>query len=212
MRFLLDKSPAVMAERLTTSSARDLVLGQLITPLTGYTNWGGVHAIDNGAYSGFDQEAFARILKREEPNQRRCLFVTVPDIVGNARRTLEIYRHRDWFVNVQDGWIPALVAQDGLESLDVPWQDVPVLFIGGRDPWKDSQACQDLVKTAKVLCKHVHVGRVNTLARFLRFADLGADTCEGNGASMYDHMLEEIHAHMLLGRSPDLLDEVENHV
>lgn len=66
------------------------------------------------------------------------------------------------------------------------------VFIGGGDPWKDSKASLDIVKTAKTLGKHVHVGRVNTAKRFKLFAEAGADTCDGSGVAMYDHMLDDI--------------------
>lgn len=77
MRFLVDTSPA----KMTGLACRDLVGGQLLTPLTRYSNAGGVFAIDNGAFSGFDSKSFAALLQRELPNRDRCLFVTCPDVV-----------------------------------------------------------------------------------------------------------------------------------
>lgn len=170
-------------------ASRELVRGQLITPLTKYSNAGGEFAIDNGAFSGFPAETFARILKREQPNKRRCLFVTCPDIVGGGRRTLELWRRRHKWIRQ---WPTALVAQDGMEDLEIPWDEMAAVFIGGRDPWKDSQAAADIVRTAKTLGLHVHVGRVNTAKRYKHFAALGADTCDGSGVAMYDHMLRDI--------------------
>jgi hypothetical protein len=79
-----------------------------------------------------------------------------------------------------------------MEDFEIPWSDLAAVFIGGRDPWKDSQASQDIVKAAKVLGVHVHVGRVNAFKRFRLFHDLGADTCDGSGIAMYDHMLKDI--------------------
>lgn len=169
----------------------ELVAGQLLTPLTRYKNAGGIYAIDNGAFSGFDPCGFARLLHRQEPHRDRCLFAVVPDIVGNGRRTLELWRHRDRFIR---DWPLALVAQDGMEELEIPWSEVDALFIGGNDPWKESSHSIDLVKTAKTLGKHVHIGRVNTPRRYRLFAVAGADTCDGSGVAMYDHMLDEIHA------------------
>lgn len=187
MQFLVDTSEKKMSDRFGHS---ELVAGQLLTPLTRYANWGGSFAIDNGAFSRFHADAFCRLIERNEPHKSDCLFVTVPDIVGNGRRTLEVFRFRDdW---VPSGWPIALVAQDGMEDLDVPWHDFHCLFIGGCDPWKDSQSAIDLVKTAKTIGLHVHVGRVNMISRFRRFADAGADTCDGSGVARYDHMLEGI--------------------
>ncbi len=43
---------------------------------------------------------------------------------------------------------------------------------------------------------HVHIGRVNTKKRFSLYEQLGADTCDGSGIAMYDHMLEQIERHV----------------
>lgn len=188
MKFLLDTSPADL-ERFQN---HPLVLGQLLTPLTRYAHAGGTFAIDNGAFTAFDEAGFRRLLLRYRGRAKECLFVAVPDVVGNARRTLEVFRER-----LDRAWIPvdyrhALVAQDGLENMDVPWSDFDTLFIGGRDPWKDSQHVLDLVRAAKILGKHVHVGRVNSPKRFKFFHDADADTCDGSGVVKFDHMLPAI--------------------
>lgn len=86
----------------------------------------------------------------------------------------------------------AFVAQDGIENMEIPWDEMSCLFVGGKDPWKDSQSAADIVRTAKTLGLWVHVGRVNTPKRFEHFLQLGADTCDGSGVAMYDHMLEKI--------------------
>lgn len=191
MKFLVDTSPAKMQTRDS-----NLIAGQLVTPLTSYANWGGVFAIDNGAFSGFDRAQFHRILERDGVHKSNCLFVTMPDIVGNGRRTLEIWRHRERFKLVQGNWPLALVSQDGMEDLEIPWPEMKCLFVGGRDPWKDSQASADIVKTAKTFGLHVHVGRVNTIKRYRHFEALGADTCDGSGIAMYDHMLTDIERNL----------------
>src|ERR1700752_2739071 len=65
-------------------------VGQLLTPLTRYKlrdpdrPW----AIDNGAWAGLDTPALMGLLEREKHHKHKCLFVTVPDIVASARRTL----------------------------------------------------------------------------------------------------------------------------
>jgi hypothetical protein len=201
MKFLIDKSPKDVDRKMALHP--DLVAGQLLTPLTRYSNAGGVFAIDNGAFSGFPAREFAALLTREEKNRERCLFATVPDIVGAGRRTLEIWRDRHKFVKQ---YPMALVLQDGVEDLDIPWDQLAAVFVGGRDPWKDSQACIDIVKTAKILGKHTHVGRVNTIKRFKLFADVGADTCDGSGVAMYDHMLDDIARELNKKPEPTLFD------
>ncbi|NTU49438.1 MAG: hypothetical protein HGA87_00835 [Desulfobulbaceae bacterium] len=197
MRFLVDTSPVKM-EKLVK---KGLVLGQLITPLTGYANFGGCFAIDNGAFTCFDAAKFARILNREQNRKSECLFVTVPDIVGNGRRTMELWQYRHKWCS---GWPMAFVAQDGIENMDIPWGDFKCLFVGGCDPWKDSKAAADIVKTAKTIGKHVHVGRVNSFNRYKHFSALGADTCDGSGIAKYDHMLDAIERELNKEPHPEL--------
>lgn len=205
MKFLIDLSPKALARKIGLHPS--LIAGQLLTPLTRYSNAGGVFAIDNGAFSGFNRDGFAALLKREIPNRDRCLFVTVPDVVAAGRRTLEIWKYRHSIVK---DWPLALVAQDGMEDLEIPWNELTAIFIGGGDPWKDSKAAIDIVKTAKTLGKHVHVGRVNTIKRFKLFAAVGADTCDGSGVAMYDHMLDDIARELSKQPLPTLFDEEHN--
>jgi len=207
MRFLIDKSPNDV--RRKQSLHADLVAGQLLTPLTRYSDWGGVYAIDNGAFSGFRRDEFASLIKRQEEHMNRCLFVTVPDVVGNGRRTLEIWLYRRQFLAGKWFNKAALVAQDGMDDLCIPWENVHCLFVGGGDPWKDSRAAADLVRTAKTLGKHVHAGRVNTLKRYKHFAELGVDTCDGSGVAMYDHMLDDIANGLKKPAAPTLWNAVE---
>ncbi|MGA1699187.1 MAG: hypothetical protein ACO4AZ_09955, partial [Ilumatobacteraceae bacterium] len=67
------------------------------------------------------------------------------------------------------------------------------VFIGGVDPWKESQACRDLVRTAQIFGVHVHCGRVNEKKRFEYMAGLGVDTCDGSGVARFGfHQLLQI--------------------
>ncbi len=198
LKFLIDKSPEHVARK---KSGSNIVGGQLLTPLTRYSDWGGCYAIDNGAFSGFPHEAFKRLLARQTDAIGRCLFVTCPDIVGSAQRTLELFKHRQKWI--PEEWPVALVAQDGIESLEIPWDAMQAVFIGGLDPWKDSKAAADVVRTAKILGKWVHVGRVNTPNRYFHFAELNADTCDGSGIAQYDWMLQKIENY---NDSPTLFD------
>lgn len=162
-------------------------VGQLLTPLTRYRlrdpnrPW----AIDNGGFSGLDIDAFLALLAREAHHKDRCLFVTAPDIVGSARRTLEVF-HR-WKDRLA-GWKIALVCQDGQEDLDIPWDDIAAVFIGGTTNWKCSEHAAQIVRAAKALSKWVHAGRVNHAARFEHFEKLGADSFDGTGVGRYSHM------------------------
>lgn len=188
MRFLIDNNPPDV-QRLVEEYP-DYVCGQLIVPSRTRANWGGVFALDNSAFVGFNADKFRRLQQNNQPHGERCLFVTCPDIVGNMRRTLEIWRHRDRFAA---GFDLSLVLQNGAEDLDIPWGETPAIFIGGKDPWKESAACADLIRTAKVFGLHVHCGRVNGVARFEYMASMGVETCDGSGVARFgNHQLLKI--------------------
>lgn len=168
-------------------------VGQLLTPLTGFRlrdPVGRKWAVDNGAYSDFNAERYLRRLKRHEHIRPRPLFVSVPDVVGSARRTLELFYH---WKDLLRGWPLALVAQDGLQNFSVPWPYISALFVGGTTHWKLGEHAAACVKAAKALGKHVHIGRINTPDRFTYFMDeLKADSCDGSGIAQYSFMREAI--------------------
>jgi hypothetical protein len=73
----------------------------------------------------------------------------------------------------------AFVAQDGLESLTVPWDDFDVLFIGGTTEWKLGPQARALVADAKARGKWVHMGRVNSERRYRYAHAIGCDSVDG---------------------------------
>lgn len=162
-------------------------VGQLLTPLTRYRlrNPDAPWAIDNGGFSGFDEAAFLALLKREQHHREKCLFVAAPDIVGSARRTLEVF---DVWVPKLTGWPVALVCQDGQEHLPIPWDQITAVFIGGSTNWKCGPHAEHIVRAAKILGKWAHIGRINDPARWEHFEKMGADSCDGTGIARYTHM------------------------
>lgn len=165
---------------------------QLFTPLTRYLPQRPKEhfAIDNGAYSTFQERAFLALLKRELPRQKLCRFVAAPDVVGSALRTLEVFKV--WSRILKD-WPIAFVAQDGQQLFPMPWDSIQAVFIGGTTQWKMSRHAVDVIKTGKMVGKWVHVGRVNTPGRFEYFRDLGADSIDGTGLSRYTHMRQAVY-------------------
>lgn len=165
---------------------------QLLTPLTRFKRQrpDGMFAIDNGAFSGLNIPAFISLLDREYEARKQCRFVAVPDIVGSAIRTLEVFEA--WRYKLT-GWPLALVMQDGQEVLTIPWSGIEAVFIGGSTGWKLSQHAEHIIKAAQALGKWVHVGRVNTPGRFEHFERLGADSIDGTGLSRYSWMREAIY-------------------
>lgn len=164
---------------------------QLFTPLTRFTpQKPDQHfAIDNGAFSRFNAKGFLSLLAREESRRELCRFVAVPDVVGDARRTLEVFEHwRDDIIQ----WPLALVCQDGQENHAIPWDAIDAIFIGGSTAWKESRHAIACIKAAQALGKWVHVGRVNDPARFTAFEKLGVDSVDGSGIARYSWMRQRI--------------------
>lgn len=178
-------------------------VGQLLTPLTRYKlrdpnrPW----AIDNGGFKRLDIPAFDALLAREAHHKDKCLFVSAPDIVGSAQRTLELFER--WLPRLE-GWPVALVCQDGQEYLPIPWDDIAAVFIGGSTMWKCSHHVDQIVRTAKLLGKYVHAGRVNDPKRWVHFEEMGVDSCDGTGLARYSHMRRAIALRGDLSRQAEL--------
>lgn len=186
MKILLDCSPAKIAE-YTTRYGYDF--GQLRTPLTNYARAPGiVYAVDNGCFKKFDERAWWRLVADAVDDPP--VFVTLPDIVGDAARTAELFEHFKLSTSMVKR---ALVLQDGIQYVRIPWSELDAVFIGGSDEFKYSQQAIAAANTAKILKKWVHVGRVNTAARVRNWLGL-ADSIDGSGISRFDHMLEDVLA------------------
>lgn len=174
-------------------------VGQLLTPLTRYRlrDPSRPFAIDNGRFSGdWDAAGFMSLLAREMENRDRCLFVVVPDVIGSARRTLELF---EIWKDTLKGWKLALACQDGQQDLPMPWGAIDAVFIGGSTNWKCSHHATHLIQAAQALRKWVHVGRVNGPMRWGHFAKLGVDSSDGSGLARYTHMREAVRDRDLQG-------------
>ena len=186
---MLDCSPAKIMEYRERYSHD---FWQLRTPLTGYKRAEGIpFAIDNGCFKKFEKARWLRLLEEAwEHMEDPPMFVCLPDIVGDAQRTSELFQV---FKSTTNGFNRALVLQDGIEHVSIPWDDIKAIFIGGTDAFKFSPIAVRAAKTAKMLGKWVHVGRVNPASRVRNWLDL-ADSLDGSGISMYDHMLVDVLA------------------
>ncbi len=159
-------------------------LGALITPFSGNkTPTDRVFAGDNGCFLRYDPTAIIAMMQRIHGTPD-CLFMTAPDVVGDAGATLELFKQ--WRkVIVWFGLPVALVAQDGLERQRVPWSRLDALFIGGSTEWKLGTAAAALAHEAKQRGKWVHMGRVNTRRRLEYAGSLDVDSVDGTQASMF---------------------------
>lgn len=157
-------------------------LGFIITPATGYRLPDGVlWAADNACFAQpdtFDMDRYLTWLETRADQRSDCLFATAPDRVADAEATLVLYADSGPAIR-SVGYRAALVAQDGLESLPVPWDGLDCLFIGGSTRWKLSEPAWQLGIEAKRRGKWAHLGRVNGIGRFRAAAAAGFDSADG---------------------------------
>ena len=180
---------------MTECSAQlgNIPVEQLFTPLTRRNaQQPNAHfAMDNGAFSRFNANGFRAMLNKHADRKALCRWVAVPDVVADARRTLEVFRHWSRQPELAD-WPLAFVCQDGQEHLPIPWGRIEAVFIGGSTEWKLSAHAAACVKAGKAMGKWVHIGRVNTPGRYDYFAAMGADSCDGTGLAQYENMRARI--------------------
>lgn len=165
--------------------ANDLGIGLMTQPDSAYSwtnhvpyynSW----AADNGCYARGDKFDSTRWLRWLDKAPRKgCLFATVPDVVADAIATLT--RARPYLTQVREMGFPVgFVAQDGINDIQVPWDDIDALFIGGTTGFKYSGACRAIIKVAKKKGKWTHVGRVNSYGRLCYCFGMGVDSVDGN--------------------------------
>jgi hypothetical protein len=152
----------------------------MITPRMGQRPpEGQAWAADNGRFSSpqdyTDGKYLAWLAKWPAES---CLFATAPDVMGDAAATLALSAPMFGRIRVA-GYRVALVAQDGLEQLDVPWAEFDALFIGGTTGWKLGPAAAAIAGEARRRGKWVHMGRVNSLRRMRYAESIGCDSADG---------------------------------
>lgn len=180
-------TPSTLAVRAAMAGGH---LGAIVSPKQGNRLPPGIRfVIDNNCGPGKDGQAGASYVGHRAyleylshmsaQARQRCLFATAPDVLCDAASTLDLLEGfygamRAWF-----GLPVALVAQDGLEHLDVPWRWFDVLFLGGSTTWKLGPAARALTAEAKACGKWVHMGRVNSLRRLQYAQATGCDSADG---------------------------------
>lgn len=200
MLILVHASPATLAAHRTPH------LGVLSSPDRWYRDVEGwPWAADNGAFGEFNPDAYVRMLDGLTQLPTKPLFVTAPDVVGDADATLTLFA--EWVCVLVARDLPvALVAQDGLAPADprIPWDALDALFIGGTTQFKLGETAAELVRDAHARGKWVHWGRVNSPRRFRYVKSIGADSCDGNTHNRFRDVYLDRHlidvAHPAQGR------------
>jgi hypothetical protein len=136
--------------------------------------------LDNGCFGGGypGDDGWLAWLAARADLAPRALFAVAPDVVADAAATLE--RSAPFLPTIRAlGFPAAFVAQDGLEALPVPWDDMDALFIGGSTAWKLSPAAAAIARQATRRGKWVHMGRVNSRRRWTYAEHIGCDSADG---------------------------------
>jgi hypothetical protein len=189
VKLLVHSAPATLEQH------RHPNLGVLSSPRRYYTDVDGWDwAADNDAYSAWDADRYRAMLARIH-RLPGCLFVTAPDVVGDATRTLQSFEA--WHDELAAAEVPiALVAQDGVTPDSIPWERIRALFIGGTDMFKMGPDAATVAREAKRRGLWLHMGRVNGHRR-LRYAKaIGCDSVDGTSLSWFkDRWLRDFLDH-----------------
>jgi hypothetical protein len=169
-------------------------------------------AADNDGFGGFKPDPYLKMLKtlRDVPKGR---FVTAPDKIYDAETTLVMFN--EWEPIIRSYGLPvALVGQNGLEDLEVPWDRIDAFFVGGDDAWKEGASARRLIAEAKTHGKWVHVGRVNGPVRMWYAYHAGADSIDGSSFGRFPrkYMADGIRWLDELHKQPPNPKLIENHV
>lgn len=168
-------------------------IGWMLTPYMGNKkpirhNW---WASDTGCYTGeFKEKRYFKWLHKMHPHRFTCLFAAAPDVVPmrlkaqgldpNQAGIMTLEKAAPYFPRIRDaGFRTALVAQNGMEHLELPWDSFDAVFIGGDEGFKYGDAARTIIERAKREHKWVHMGRVNSLKRLRYSIALGCDSVDG---------------------------------
>lgn len=182
------------------------VIGYIDTPRQGNKRPPGVAwCADNGAFSDkFVEADWWAFLQANAYAADDCVFAVAPDVVGDARATLD--RSLPWLPRIRElGYRAAFVAQDGLQGIEIPWGEFDVLFIGGSTEWKLGLHARLIATEAKRRGKGLHMGRVNSERRFRYAKSIGCDSVDGTYLTFGpDINLPTVLAWGRLNHQPDL--------
>lgn len=163
-------------------------LGHLLSPrhsnsLDFVLSTGLLWAIDNDCFNSFSVNEYKKMIKKIS-GRPRLLFASAPDVVANAKATLELFV--EWEPYLRLHRIPiAFVGQDGAEEIQIPWDRISAFFVGGTTEWKLGKQARELVREAKRRGLWVHMGRVNSLRRILYAQSIGCDSVDGTSFSRF---------------------------
>lgn len=159
----------------------------LVSPTGHHQAEGMPYALDNGAWTAhqqgrpFDADLFRRAVDKLGA---RADWIVVPDVVGDAARTLEAFDA--WWPELRGAGLLLLAVQDGMTEPDVQVRLRPGvgLFLGGSTAWKE-RAAKGWGVFARERSLYLHMGRVNSARRVAIAAEAGCHSVDGTSATRF---------------------------
>lgn len=190
----------VMPTSVTSPEVRSLMakypnmLGNLFSPGDWKTPYA-LYALDNGRFANrganWSEREYLKLLDsaaRHSIIARAPAWVVCPDVVADWKETLREWDR--WQKRLRaTGWPVAIAVQDGACVADVRALHPNVVFVGGSTRWK--------ISTAAMWCRefpHVHIARVNSVARARACWRLGAASVDGTGWMRTDRQRRGLRA------------------
>jgi hypothetical protein len=153
--------------------------------------------LDNGVFADkFIESEWIGRLDGLKQYKETCAFIAVPDVVGNAKETISQF---PYYRSLITDFPVALISQDGIREQEVPWDSFDCLFIGGSDEHKLGKEGGWILNEAKKHNKWIHIGRVNSASRILRFWQ--ADSWDGTHLGFNPSSVGQFHAAVLQVRA-----------
>ena len=170
--------------------------------------------LDNGMFTDkFETGAWLSKMEALSIYINTCLFIVIPDVIGDCKSTISQFSH---YRNMVKDFPVALVSQVGIkeQAHKIPWDDFDCLFVGGSDEHKLGKEGSWIIQEAKKRNKWVHVGRVNSKSRVLKF--WMADSWDGTDTSFNPNHVTKYHAAVLqvraLKKSKGMFDDLHSDV
>tara|TARA_R100001509_G_scaffold163306_2_gene137351 strand:- start:168 stop:782 length:615 start_codon:yes stop_codon:yes gene_type:complete len=184
---------------LSTIAALKKAGWRMLVVATGHDKNSGLpYAIDNGAWSAFNQgkpfdtAKFRKILKWSATQDIAPDWVVLPDIVAGGLDSLEF--SMSWHDEVRPYSDTLLLAiQDGMEPKHIEPIMKPGMgiFLGGSTEWK-----LRVMPEWGEFCKnkyYYHIARVNTVRRILYASSCGADSFDGTSVCQFPVNLKKLN-------------------